>query len=242
MRNSTLYAMALGLLLGSAAVLRAAEPEEISSEFVVPSEQVRTLHESSGLSYDELRTCYILSKETGVSVAQIASERSSGSSFEQIASAHNTDMSRAFNDYSEQRAAAASAVPPIREAPRSTDKDTRRAQKLANRYGYSVAQVMEAHRLETDWWSLEQSLDIARRANIDPSEVIESRHKGLTFAAIEAKYGIDPELQRKPVWDTPSNPFVRNQWYNLGSWNFSQNRYPGFPYEQINERIEKPTP
>ncbi|MBI5201359.1 MAG: hypothetical protein HY925_07220 [Elusimicrobia bacterium] len=120
--TSAALAFAAGLLFPvSAAPAAPAAPAELSAEFAVPVEQVGRLHDRDKLSYAEIRTALILSRETGLSLDEIAALHGAGVSLDDIAARHRLDLDEVVADYETSRTKR-EREPPSREAVRSTPK------------------------------------------------------------------------------------------------------------------------
>ncbi|MBI4348642.1 MAG: hypothetical protein HY553_17520 [Elusimicrobia bacterium] len=102
----------------SAAEAAPATPARISAEFAIPAERVRGLHERERLSYAEIRTALILSRETGRSLDEILGLRRAGVSFDAIAARHRLDLGELIEGYEQERAERTRSRP-SREAVRS---------------------------------------------------------------------------------------------------------------------------
>ncbi len=113
------YAATLAMSPASAAFPSPAT--EISSEFAVPVGQVRRIHDREKLSYAEIRTALILSRETDLSLDEITALRRAGVSFDDIAARHRLDLDRVVADYEAQRLKRKREAP-SREAVKSFSK------------------------------------------------------------------------------------------------------------------------
>lgn len=215
----------------------ATEPRRLSSEFSIPERTVRQLHERDGMSYEEIRTSLILSKETGLAVDEIVALRKAGVPFETIASRHRLDLGEVLADYERERGARTPARE-AREAVRS-EPGRDRARRLAARHGVQASEVAELRRGGLDWPEVERALEAAASTGRTPAEVAELHRSGLAWREIERQER-KTEAEERPLWDSPANPAAKERWDAQHDWSFPRQRKQ-FPPEQLDDRKERPS-
>lgn len=204
-------------VLISAASLSAAEatPRDLSAEFAVPEQQVRRIHEQAGLSYEEIRTALILSRETDRSLDDLVALRKAGVSFEAIAERDRLELDQVLADYDRERKARQEGGP--RMAPRSVPES-------------EPPVVPEGERPAVPESEPQLSPEPPARQpepELEPQPLTEEEERALEAA------------EDRPFWDSPANPMGRERWDQQYDWDFNR-RETGLPREQLDGRKERP--
>ncbi|MBI4424300.1 MAG: hypothetical protein HY554_11260 [Elusimicrobia bacterium] len=238
-----LAAQALGLgAAGAAYPAGGAQETALSSEFAVPVDQLRELRERGGLSWKEVRTALILSRETGMSLADVAGLRRAGVSFEEIAARHRLELGDVIADYERQRAARRRR-PEARQAVRS-EPESDRVRQLSLRHGAAEGDVRALRRRGFGWEAVDRALGIAARTGRPVSEVVELKDAGLAWSDVEESLSGEPAegaLEARPMWDSPASPFASQEWSDLNQWRLYRGREPGYPREQVAPEHQRPS-